>query len=219
MFIMREMTEAVRNGEEEAGDLIVHVVDAANGEDFVERQIRDVTLLQGETDIGKTFRHGATHFGQFGGDAGDGAFEFFDAFAVTVRVGLAIHKEEVHDGFFAEEVPQFLTVNIGLALLRSAVRGDDENLGARLAALDQLNPFLDEALLWTFAWLPDDEIDGGRTKEQLVCGTIDALTAEVPPVNGDFFSAIRVSDFEELDFDTMCSRKPLDKCFASQCTE
>jgi len=59
----------------------------------------------------------------------------------------------------------FLTVNIGLALLRTVVRGDDDNLGAWLAALNQLNPFLDEALLWTFARLPDDEIDGRRAEE------------------------------------------------------
>ena len=67
---------------------------------------------------------------------------FCDAFAVTLCIGLAINEEKVNDGILTEEVPQFLTVNIGLALLRSAMRGDNENLGARLAALDQLNPFL-----------------------------------------------------------------------------
>ena len=106
---------------------------------------------------------------------------------MTLLIGLAIHEEKVNDGFFAEDVPQFLTVNIGLALLRTAVRGDDDNLGARLAALDQLNPFLDEALLGTFARLPDDEIDGGCAEEQLVRGAVDALSAEIPAVEGDFF--------------------------------
>ena len=142
---------------------------------------------EGGADIGKTFRHGATDFGQGCGDAGDGAFEFIDAFAVTVLIGLAIYEEKVNDSVFAEEVPQFLTVNIGLALLRSAVCSDDKNLGARLAALDQLNPFLDETLLGTFARIPDDEIDGWRAEEQLVRGTVDALSAEVPAVEDDFF--------------------------------
>jgi hypothetical protein len=80
-----------------------------------------------------------------------------------------------------------LTVNIGLALLRTAVRGDDKYLGARLAALDQLYPFLNEALLGTFARLPDDKVDSGSTEEQLVRGTVDALTAKIPAVEGVFF--------------------------------
>ena len=175
---MREMTEAVRNGDEEAGDLIVHFVSVADGEDFIQRQIRDAAGLQGFAHILKTFRHGASHFGQFGGEAGDGEFEFFNAFAIPVRVRLAVHKEEVGDGFPAEEIPKFLTVNIGLALLRTAVRGDDQDLCVWLAVLDQFDPFLDEALLGTFARLPDHEIDGGRAEEQLVSGTVDALTAD-----------------------------------------
>ena len=56
-------------------------------------------------------------------------------------------------------------VNIGLTLLRSAVRGDDENLRARLAALDELNPLFNLSRLRTFARLPDDEIDGGCAEE------------------------------------------------------
>ena len=138
------------------------------------------------TDIGKTLRHRATDFGQARGDLGNGAFEFINAFAVAVLVGFAFDEEKVHDGFFAEQVPQFLTVNIGLTLLRSAVCSDDENLRARLAALDELNPFLDLSRLRTFAGFPHDEIDGGGAEEQLMCGTVDFLTTKVPSVEGDF---------------------------------
>src|SRR3990170_3533604 len=172
---MREMTEAVRNGDEQARDLIVHFVSAADGEDFIQRQIRDAAGLQGFAHILKTFWHGASHFGQLRREARDGEFEFINAFAIPVRVGLAVYKEEVGDGFPAEEIPKFLTVNIGLALLRTAVRGDDQDLCVWLAVLDQFDPFLDEALLGTFARLPDDEIDGGRAEEQLVRGAVDAL--------------------------------------------
>jgi hypothetical protein len=59
-----------------------------------------------------------------------------------------------------------------------------------------LNPFLDETLLGTFARLPDDEIDGGRAEKQLVCGTVDALPAEVPAVEGEFCLGFGISDFE-----------------------
>ena len=72
VFVMREVTEAVRDGDEEARDLIVHVVGAADGEDFIERQVGRARGLQGGADIGKTLRHGATDFGQGRGDAGDG---------------------------------------------------------------------------------------------------------------------------------------------------
>ncbi len=165
VFVMREMTEAVRDGNEEPRDFIIHVVGAADVEDFTQRQIRRALVLQGLTDIGKTFRHGATDFGQARGDLGNGAFEFINAFAVAVLVGFTFDEEKVNDGFFAEQIPQFLTVNIGLTLLRSAVRGDDENLRTWLAALDELNPFLDLSRLRTFARFPDNEINGGRAEE------------------------------------------------------
>jgi len=75
------------------------------------------------------------------------------------------------------------------------VCSDDENLGALLAALDQLDPFLDETLLGSFARLPDNEINGRCAEEQLVRRTVDALAAEVPAVEGDFFFCFEVGDF------------------------
>jgi hypothetical protein len=74
-------------------------------------------------------------------------------------------SEETDYRVFAEEIPQFLAVNIGLALFRSAMRSDYDDLCGWFAALDQLNPFSNKALLWTFARFPDDEIDGGRAEE------------------------------------------------------
>ncbi len=63
VFVMREMTEAVRDGDEEARDLIIHVLSAADGENFIQRQVGHDRGLQGLANILKTFRHGATDFG------------------------------------------------------------------------------------------------------------------------------------------------------------
>lgn len=67
------------------------------------------------------------NFNRFANDRVNDAFAevelFFDAFAVALLIGLALDMEEIHHRIFAEQIPEFLTVNIGLALLRSAVRG------------------------------------------------------------------------------------------------
>ena len=192
VFVMREMTEAVRDGDEEPRDLIVHVVGAADGEDFIAKADRARPCLAGlARTSAKLFGTERPTSGRLAATRAMARLSSSMPLRLPVLIGFAFHEEKVNDGVLAEEVPQFLTVNIGLALLRSAVRGDDEDLGARLAALDELNPFLDEALLRTFARLPDDEIDGGRAEEQLVRGTVDALSAEVPAVEGDFCFAFR----------------------------
>ena len=118
-------------------------------------------------------------------------------------IGLALDVEEVNHRVLAEEIPQLLAVNIGLALLRPAVRGDDQDFGRWLAALDELDPFPHEALLRPLARLPDHQIDRGRAEEQLVRGPVDALAAEVPAVEGDFGVAFGVGDFDWFDLDAV----------------
>jgi hypothetical protein len=86
----------------------------------------------------QNFWHGATNFGQGHGDTGNGFFEFDDAFALALLIWLAIHEEKANNGVLAEQIPQFLAVDIRLALLRTAVRGDNDDLCARLTTYDKL---------------------------------------------------------------------------------
>ena len=111
--------------------------------------------------------------------------------------------EEVEDGFLAEQIPQFLAVNVGLALLGAAVGGNDEDFGVWFAVFDKLDPFFDKTLLRAFARLPDDEVDGGGTEKKLVGGTINTLTTKIPAVEGDFCAADRVNGGDGSYFDAV----------------
>jgi len=102
IFVMREVTEAVRDGDEEVRDFIVHALGVADGENFIERQVGHACSTQGGADIGKAFRHGATDFGQGRGDASDDLLEFSDAFAISIFIGLILHVEEINNGFLTE---------------------------------------------------------------------------------------------------------------------
>ena len=84
---------------------------------------------------------------------------------MTLCIRLAIHEEKINDGIFAEMIPKFLSVNIRLALLWSAMSGNDDNLGAWFPAFDELNPFLNKALLWSFTRFPDDQINSWCAEE------------------------------------------------------
>ena len=57
--------------------------------------------------------------------------------------------------------------------------GDDEDFGLRFAVFDELDPFLNKALLRAFAWFPDDEVDGGGTEKELVGRAVNALAAKI----------------------------------------
>ena len=149
---------------------VVHLVGAAEVEHLLQRQISLLGLRQHPAYFLPALGNGASYLGQFGRDASDGLLESLDAASVSLFIRLAIDEKEIEHRLFAEEVPEFLAVNIGLALLGSAVRGDDQDFGVRLAVLDQFYPFLDEALLRPFARLPDHEIDGGRAENNWCVG-------------------------------------------------
>ena len=160
-------------------------------------------MLERFTRLLPAFGHCASHFGQAGGNARDGVLEFRDAAPLAVLIRLALDVKEFQHGVGAKQIAQFLAVDIGLALAGTAVRGHHQDLGVRLAMLDQPDPFLDKALLGTFARLPDHEINRGRAEEQLMRGAIDTLAAKVPAVERDLCATVRVGDLDRLDFNPM----------------
>ena len=129
--------------------------------------------------------------------------EFVDASPLAVFVGFAVYEKEVKHRFFAEQIPQFLAVNVWLALLGAAVGGHDQDFGLRFAVFDELYPFFDKALLRAFARLPNDEVDGGRAEEELVSGTVDALAAKIPAIERNFLATIHIRSSNSSDFDAM----------------
>ena len=82
-----------------------------------------------------------------------------------------VNHEKPEDHVFTKDVPDFLAINIGLALRCAAMSGYDKDFRIWLTVFDKLNPFLHMTLLDTFAWLPDDEVNCGGTKKQLMCGS------------------------------------------------
>ena len=103
---------------------------------------------------------GSSHLRQTGRHPGDGISQLGNAMPFAgCLVRLTLHHGKIHHRLSAEQVPDFLTVNVRLALLGAAMRGDDQDFGVRLSVLYQLDPLLYETLLLAFARLPHNEID------------------------------------------------------------
>src|SRR4051812_37011723 len=116
-------------------------------------------------------RHGTANLWQTRGYPRNSIPKFLYSSTITaIHIWFALHVKKIDNRLFSEHVPDFLPVDIRLTCAGAAVRGNDKYFRVRLAVFDQLDPLLHEALLRTFARLPNHQVDGWGAEEQLMCG-------------------------------------------------
>lgn len=115
------------DGKKESCHLIVYHTVAADGKHLLQGQKRFADIFQILSHLLKTLGHGTSDFRQPSRNLGDFPLQFLNTAPFVLRIRFTFNKEKIQHCLLPEQIPQLLSVDIRLPLLRATVGGDHQN--------------------------------------------------------------------------------------------